>query len=190
MIDRHRRAHAARGISLHDRVNHLGRGFRVVIRVVVHGGDAELEHLDRAEQGLHVGGTRANLPLTQGGNLEQHEQFERHVDERAAHQIAGRVKVAVDQTRHGQLAARVDDAIRSSVGHIAANGADVLAFDQQIGAGIFTIGIVERQHASIGDQGALRRRQGSVGHEVCAGRFRTARTMLRVRRTDRLSVPV
>ena len=81
-------AHAAVRIRLHDGIDSGGGGCRYEKGVVEHGGDPGFEHLDGAENGRYIGGTRVVTSAFCGG-LEQHEDLEWQAVERTFQMIGG-----------------------------------------------------------------------------------------------------
>ena len=126
-------------------------------RVIVHGRDAGLQHLDRAEHGLQVDEPRVGLGRAVGRHLEQHEQLERPVVQRAGEQVRLRMEVAVDQSRHCELAGGFDDRGAFGAGQGARTDRENrAAVDQDVGARVFAVLRVERQDMRIADQGLHR----------------------------------
>ena len=120
----------------------------------MHRCDAGLEHLDCAQQGLRIGHARTDLALAARRHLEQHEELQRHIGECAAHHVAGRMKMAVDEARHRQFAVRLDHTIDCLGGEVRPERGDAPCLDQDVGGGIFAAVVIQGQHARLADQGA------------------------------------
>ena len=134
LVERHRRAHAAVAIGFHHGVDRVWRCGRHVESIVENARDAELQHLDGTQGRAQIGKTRT-LPFGgQRRHFVQHEHFERIAVEAAAHEIARRMHMRVDEAGHGELAARVEraNACGHEVGRHGAHANDAPGANQNV----------------------------------------------------------
>ena len=103
LVQREVRADPTVAVRRRHRVDDLRIGERHQEGVVLHAGDAPLQHLDGAEHGPQVGLPRAGCQGRVGGGLEQHEQLERQAPHRALEVVGRRMEVRVDQPGHQQV---------------------------------------------------------------------------------------
>ena len=155
LIDGHHRTHAAVDVRLHQPVDGLRCRARIVEGVIVNGGHTELQHLDRPQHGAHVIEMRGRRLVAEGRDFVEHEDLERGIVGCALEEVAGRVEVPVDESRHCKQVVGLDDLevlllvrnveVRSDVG-------DPGVADEDIRPRVFRIVVVDCEDTGISYQ--------------------------------------
>ena len=109
LVDGHHCTHAAVDVRLHQPVDGFRCRARIVEGVIVNGGHTEFQHLDRPQHGAHVIEMRGGRLVAEGRDFVEHEDLERGIVGCALEEVAGRVEVPVDESRHCKQVVGRDD---------------------------------------------------------------------------------
>jgi hypothetical protein len=123
--------------------------------VVVHGGDAAPEHLDRADLRADVGEPIGVDRCRKGRHLVEHEELEREPGQHPFHQVARRVEVRVDQAGHREQAITLDHTVegaRPAPAGVRPERLDLAVLDGDVRTRPLAIGVVEREDVGVADE--------------------------------------